>query len=103
MMSQQWSRIEELFHEAVERDPNQRAAFLDQACNGADIRAQVEYLLACDEQANDFIETPVLSLAAQVFEAQDSEPIEGNRIGAYKILREIGRGLLNQLLLVAEL
>src|SRR5205085_1986310 len=58
----------------------------------ADIRAQVEYLLACDEQANDFIETPVLSLAAQVFEAQDSEPIEGNRIGAYKILREIGRG-----------
>src|ERR1051325_482457 len=91
MTSQQWQQIEELFSEAVERPPAERSQFLDEACqgNGA-VRAEVEYLLACDAQAGSFIEDSALPVAAQLLE-HDDDAI-GEHVGVYKIVREIGRG-----------
>ena len=41
-----WLKVEELFHAALERPPEERPAFLDRACNGdTDLRRQVELLL----------------------------------------------------------
>ena len=34
MTAERWSLIERIFEEAVERPPDERAPFLDQACNG---------------------------------------------------------------------
>ncbi len=51
---------EELFHRALElKDPEKRAAYLDEACAGnAELRAQVDALLRWDSQAGGFMDLP---------------------------------------------
>jgi RNase P/RNase MRP subunit p30 len=34
MEAERWQTIERLYHSALEREQNQRAAFLEQACGG---------------------------------------------------------------------
>jgi serine/threonine protein kinase len=57
---------------------------LDAAC-AADpaLRAQVETLLAADERAGNFLQTPA---------APPVESLVGRHVGPYRVLREIGRG-----------
>jgi hypothetical protein len=62
MDPERWRRITAVFHAARSRDPAQRGAFLDEACGvDADVRAQVERLLAADHEAGHFGEVPVVA------------------------------------------
>lgn len=65
-----------------------RTAFLDAACQGDDeLRREVESLLETEAEVGDFIETPVFRIHG------DTEPLAlGQRVGAYRIVRELGRG-----------
>lgn len=101
-------RVEVLFHQAVERPPERRAAFLDSACNGdVALRAEVESLLAFDEQtpatmqgrqwrpagAEALREDPLLEGGTPV--AHDCNGRHGGlppRIGRYRIVRRLGEG-----------
>src|SRR6516162_6992637 len=59
MTSERWQRIEELYHSAREREGNQRAAFLKEACAGDDaLRQEVESLLAREKGVEGFLEAP---------------------------------------------
>jgi eukaryotic-like serine/threonine-protein kinase len=75
-----WKQVEELYHAALEREENQRAAFLEQACAGDEaMRRQVESLLAHHDQASSsFLEEPALEMAAKALaedrDAQASSP-----------------------------
>ncbi|PYS09605.1 MAG: hypothetical protein DMG17_26625 [Acidobacteria bacterium] len=62
MPAQRSQQVERLYHQARERDPHERAAFLDQACGDDDaLRREVESLLAEDEGVRSFLETPALA------------------------------------------
>ena len=66
MEAERWQTIERLYHSALEREQNQRAAFLEQACGGDDsLRSEVESLLAQGEENGSFLETPALEVAAK--------------------------------------
>ena len=55
MKSDRWQQIERLCHAALEREESQRAAFLEEACEGDDtLRREVEDLLAQETKAEDF-------------------------------------------------
>jgi len=70
-MTDRWPKIEELYHAALKLDANQRADFLEAACNGdADLRREVGSLLASDQQAERFLEFPVLEVAAEAMATQ---------------------------------
>ena len=59
MNNERWARAQELFHSALERDPEARQAFLNTACSGdSDLRHQLEQLLAKEPEAGNFLETP---------------------------------------------
>ena len=50
---------ETLFQEALSRSPEERAAFLDQACAGRpELRAAVEALLAAHEKSGNILDRP---------------------------------------------
>ena len=54
-----WQQIDKLLDEALDRPPEGRKAFLEQACGGdEDLRKQVEELLAAHEKAGSYVETP---------------------------------------------
>ena len=88
-MPENWDRVKELFALALERDPQERSSFLRQACGGDDsLRTEVDSLLASFDGAPAFLEdSPVVDLISA-----QSRAISGKRIGAYRIIREIGHG-----------
>ena len=61
MTPEQKERIRELFLAACEKDPRQRIEFLRRACADDDlVRREVESLLASDDEADTFLQTPAL-------------------------------------------
>ena len=88
-MPEKWDQVKELFTLAVERGPEERSDFLRQACAGNEsLRSEIESLLSSFDGAATFLED---CPAADLLSAQ-SRAIAGKRIGAYRILREIGHG-----------
>ena len=80
-----WRRAEEIFHAALERSPEDRQRFLDEACgDDAELRQQVEILISNDERAGDFLEEP---LRADTFSLS-----AGTMIGRYRVEQELGHG-----------
>jgi serine/threonine protein kinase len=86
---------QEIFDVAVELPPSERAAYLEEACEGRpDVRAGVEYLLA---SLNDdaFMQRAADSTATPEVEAELArlKPEEaGERIGNFKLCEKIGEG-----------
>jgi len=98
-----WERAAELFDQAAKRSPEERAAFLAEACgNDEALRVEVESLLAHHEQAaSDFLQPPEglagaagQTAAAETIEHDPSSNLDGPtpRIEGYEIVRELGRG-----------
>ncbi len=91
MKPDSWERIGELFEAALGLAPEERAAFLDEACSGQDaLRARVEELLANHEQAeaNGFLDR------APLVNSMELSP--GTELGHYKLVRLIGAGGMGQ-------
>ncbi len=64
-----WRQIEELYHAALERAPDERVAFLIEACAGdSGLRREVEELLGYDGAAGSFIEGNALAFEARQLE-----------------------------------
>jgi hypothetical protein len=104
-MSLDFQRLEQVLAEAAARaDPAERAAYLSEACGeDRELRAEVERLLAANEQAGDFLETPVKPVPERVpgdgsnqtgavSDADVAFEQAGAMIGRYKLLEEIGEG-----------
>ena len=65
MNPERWNQVEKLYHSAAALRADDRSGFLERACNGdLELRQEVESLLAHDEQAKSFIESPALEIAA---------------------------------------
>src|SRR5208282_1651186 len=88
-MPEKWDQVKELFALALEREPGERSSFLREACAGDEsLRAEVESLLSSFDGASTFLEDcPAADLLSS-----ESRPIAGRRIGAYRIIAEIGQG-----------
>ncbi len=80
--AEQFARIEALLDAALELPPAQRDAFLDTACDDAALRAQVRELLRAVDASEGFLEAPAAPMNDHA----------GRRIGAWTLIRRIGRG-----------
>src|SRR5262249_60480683 len=93
MKPEQWGQIEQLYHAALERAPDERTAFLDAACkDDQDLRQEVKSLLAYDERAQRFIASPPDTIAAELLAADEAPSPVGRSFGHYRILSLLGRG-----------
>ena len=88
-----WADIDRLFHEALARRPEDRAAFLDEACGeDAALRREVESLLGHEPDAAGFLERPALQQEAEDF-ARDAELIPADpQIPGFTVLKVLGEG-----------
>ena len=82
MKPERWQQINDLFQSAVERPPQERTAFLEEACHGDEhLRREVESLIACDERAENFIESPALEVALELLTNDRTGAMVGESIG----------------------
>jgi tetratricopeptide (TPR) repeat protein len=99
MNSERWSQIEGLFLQAVEMEPGARERFLQESCkDDAELRREVDTLLACDVPGGPLLDNEYLANAALAVNDVTIE-VEGRRIGPYRVVREIGRGGMGSVLL----
>lgn len=98
MNAETWQQLKRVFHAALELAPEDRAAFLAQACDDkSELRLQVERLLRSHDDAGLFLVSPAM-VDAGVISANgqarvtDEEERVGQRIGPYEIIRELGHG-----------
>jgi serine/threonine protein kinase len=93
MSSEHLKKVGELFDAALELDPQERPDFLKKAC-GTDeaLLIEVESLIAAHFQAGNFIQTAPFGKISDVIPDEEKSITPGKTIGAYKIVREIGRG-----------
>ncbi|MBS1796880.1 MAG: serine/threonine-protein kinase [Acidobacteria bacterium] len=91
MSSAEWNKIDELFHAALEREPAAREGFLRAEC-GTDraLFEEVRSLVAALEDDRAFLEKPAIGAGARLLEPEDARI--GRRVGAYKLISELGRG-----------
>ena len=93
MTPEQWQQIEELLHAVLVRQPEERAEFLAEAGAGSEaVRQEVESLVAAHEQAQHFIESPALEVAAKAMAADYLTPPVGREINHFKLLSLLGAG-----------
>src|SRR5262245_5569951 len=98
MKPERWKQIEQLYHTALDREPDKRDAFLAENCAGdSDLRREVEELLGYDGAAESFIQGNALAFEARRLEPDElsqtaPQLLPGQQIGAYKILALLGRG-----------
>ena len=90
-----WPRVKELFTNALALDVQDRASFLDSSCpEDDDLRLEVQALLAAHEASGNFIQQAAFVDVDFVTpdEGDPSGKIDGQQIGSYKVIRELGRG-----------
>jgi serine/threonine-protein kinase len=87
-----WEEVVALFEEALQHPVAERDRFLDTAAKGdGELRAQVAALLHADAEAHPLFNATPERIAVSLRDA-DAPSLAGRRIGAYTLVREIGRG-----------
>lgn len=98
-----WSRIRQIFDDALRLHPDERTNFVERASSGDErLRAEVDSLLASLDSAHSFMETPAVTHVAGAIEAAN-EPLQaGKRFGHYEIIKRIGSGGMGDVYLAKD-
>src|SRR5712692_9876048 len=91
MTPERFQRIERVYHSVLERQEDQRAAFLEEACAGDDaLRLEVESLLAQEQKGEQLLES--LPWKGPKGRGYSPPTLEGRQIGPYHVLSLLGAG-----------
>jgi eukaryotic-like serine/threonine-protein kinase len=89
---ERWEQVQALFDAALEREPADRMRFVHDTAGGdVELEREVRSLLDALDRADDRFEEPAAATFVAGTNAETSA-MEGRRVGAYRLLREIGYG-----------
>ena len=100
MDSDRWKQIDSLLQAVLERPPSERDGFLRQACGGdGELEREVRSLLASQEEAGSFLESPAMVVAAEAVAQRQNQntsagsgSLAGRVISHYRVLEKLGGG-----------
>ena len=94
MQTENWKQIKELLQEAMSLAPEKRERFLIDSGASAAVRAEVESLLAFEEESENLMRLSAVEFSKDFFENETgaANHLIGQNFGAYQIVRELGQG-----------
>ena len=94
MSAENWVKVKKALREVLDAAPSERQTILENGIS-AEIRAEVESLLALEDESADFLSLPITDFSkdfgGENFEDSAGLPA-GQKIGIYEIVRELGIG-----------
>src|ERR1700733_2054378 len=91
MPTDDWDRIQSVFLSVADLPPDERAGRLAAECgDDQEFRAEVESLLASDGGSAQTISAAIAHETALL--SGDAKDLAGDRLGAWRVVKEIGRG-----------
>ena len=95
-----WMRVEAILDAVLDAPPHAQQATLDDLTEGdAALRARVQSLLSAHQSSGDFMRGPTQSADEVEAPLPGSEIPTGTRIGAWSVVRSIGRGGMGEVYL----
>jgi serine/threonine protein kinase len=100
MDSKRWKQVDGLLQSVLEHPLEQRETFLRQACAGDEtLEQEVRSLLAAQQKAGGFLESPALEVAARVLAVSENKntgetahSFIGEIVSHYQVLEKLGGG-----------
>lgn len=92
MQTENWKNIKDVLLEVLNLDsPEDRRRYLENV--GPATREEVESLLAFEEESEGLMRLSAVEFSKDFFEnGTDQNPLIGQRVGVYRIVRELGQG-----------
>src|ERR1051326_2167610 len=93
MKSERWTRIEQVFHEALQLKADARLSYLTQRCSDDSwLREEVESLIDSLERDNSFLRQPAFDKGLRILAKDRGSVIADRSVGPYQVLSELGIG-----------
>jgi serine/threonine protein kinase len=103
MTPEQYQIIKGLFYAALELPADERQTFLRAECQGdSGLLAEVNALIAANEQPGDFLDAPAYEVAAGLLLETTTGALVGQRFGPYQILSLLGIGGMGEVYLAED-
>jgi predicted ATPase/serine/threonine protein kinase len=100
---ERWATVKRIHQAALEREVGQRAVFLDVACAGDEaLRREVESLLAYQEDAGTFLESPAVEVSARAIGGALTMTLSGRVLSHYQVQSLLGAGGMGEVYLARD-
>ena len=100
---ERWATVKRIHQAALEREAGQRASFLDEACAGDEaLRRDVQSLLAYEEDAASFMESPAVEVTARSVSGGLDTQLVGRTLSHYQVESLLGAGGMGEVYLARD-
>ena len=97
-----WTTVKCIHQSALDRDPSERAAFVDESCGGDEaLRREVQSLLTYAAEAESFLERPAVDIAPTPPESHRTTLV-GRTVSHYQVLSLLGAGGMGEVYLARD-
>src|SRR4029450_1105751 len=98
-----WTTVKRIHQSALDLDPSERAAFVNESCGGDEaLRREVESLLTYASEAESFLERPAVDIAPTPPGESHEAALVGRTISHYQVLSLLGAGGMGEVYLARD-